>query len=320
MPQLDVVCIGNIKIDQFLSIHQAASHLRLNQETSELCLKYGEKIPVEEVTLALGGDAANVCVGLSRLGLKTSILAEIGNDEFSEIIKKSLKAEDINTEFLKQADNEKTSISVIISFQNERTILSQHVKRNHDFSFENIQTNWIYLTSLGVEWKSAYQKTSEFVKQKNIKLAFNPGTLQIDSGMDAIKNVLEMTHILFVNKEEAQTILNIKDKISNINAVLSALQKLGPKNVVVTDGENGSHAINEKGEIFTQGIIKTDVVEKTGAGDAYSSGFLAAYISNYLLQDAMKWGALNSTGTIQKVGAQNGLLYKAEMEQKLNAE
>ena len=320
MPQFDIVCVGNAKIDEFLSIHEASSHLRLNKETNELCLKYGEKIPIDTLEVCLGGNAANVAVGLSRLGLMSGLVAEIGVDEFAARIKKGLESEKVNTEFVKQTESQKTSVSVIISFHNERTILSQHIQRTHDFAFDNVQTQWIYLTSLGVEWKTAYQRASDYIKQKSIKLAFNPGTLQIDAGVENIKTVLEITNILFVNKEEAMMILNIKNQTSNVNDLLIALQKLGPKIAVITDGENGSYAINETGEFFTQGVIKTNIVEKTGAGDAYASGFIATYISRNSLPDAMTAGTLNAASTMQKVGAQNGLLYKAEMETKLNAQ
>ena len=318
----DVVCIGNAKIDEFLTIHEAASHLRLDQETNELCLKNGEKIPVDNIELCLGGNAANVSVGLSRLGITSSLISEIGTDEFSQKIISTLKSENVDTTFIKQTPKEKNSISIILSFKNERTILSQHIRRTHDFIFDDISTKWVYLSSLGEEWENAYQKVYAFVKGKSIKLAFNPGTIQIDSGYEKIKNVLELTNILFLNKEEAIKIANGKLQIANddIEQLLSVLQKLGSKNVVITDGENGSHAVNEKGEFFVQEIIKTNIVEKTGAGDAYASGFLAAFILNYSFPDSMKWGTLNAASNMQKVGAQNGILYRAEMETKLNAQ
>lgn len=135
MLSFDVVCVGNAKIDAFLSIHEASQHLRLNKDTNELCIKSGEKIAVDKCEFLLGGNAANVAVGLSRLGLKSSLYAEIGDDELSHKIINTLKKEDVHTENVKRSKDNECSISVIINFKNERTIFSEHIQRLHDFTF-----------------------------------------------------------------------------------------------------------------------------------------------------------------------------------------
>lgn len=305
----DVVCVGNAKIDSFLTLHEANNHLRLMEETNELCIKFGEKIAVDKAEVLLGGNAANVAVGTSRLGLNVALVAEIGKDEFAQKIISILSKERVDTSNIKQTVGQQSSFSTIINFKGERTIFSEHVKRDHNFTFENISAKWVYLTSLGEKWIDAYNKTVDLVKKMNCRLAFNPGTLQIAAGKKSIENVLLIADVLFVNKEEAQTILNIKNEISNIDALLKELQKLGPKIVVITDGKNGSFVINEEGNISKKGIVETQVVEKTGAGDAYSSGFLSALIQDKSINDAMDWGAKNSASVIGKVGAQAGLLY-----------
>lgn len=306
----DVVCVGNAKIDTFLTLHEANQHLRLIKETNELCIKFGEKITVDKAEILLGGNAANVAVGTSRLGLVTTLVAEIGKDEFAQKIISTLKSENVNTSNVLQTEGQQSSFSTIINYKKERTIFSEHVKRSHNFNFVNIATKWIYLTSLGDEWRDAYNKTVNLANDNNCYLAFNPGTLQIEQGLNDMENVLTTTHALFVNKQEAEKILSTH---SAIEELLKNLQKLGPKIVVITDGENGSCAIDEKGNIYKKGVIETEVVEKTGAGDAYSSGFLSALINAKSINDAMDWGARNSASVINKVGAQAGLLHKIDL-------
>jgi sugar/nucleoside kinase (ribokinase family) len=131
---------------------------------------------------------------------------------------------------------------------------------------------------------------------------------------DDIKNVLLITNVLLVNKEEGEEILGYPYGEKNVEEILRELQKLGPKIVIVTDGKNGSFAIDSEGKILTEEIIKTDVVEKTGAGDAYSSGFISALIYNKSIAEAMLWGAKNSASVIGQVGAQAGLLRKNDLE------
>ena len=320
----DVVCIGNAKIDVFLSIHEASENLRLNKDTNELCIKSGEKIQVDKCDFLLGGNAANVAVALSRLKLQSAICAEIGDDELSQKIIHQLTKENVNITHLLQTKGSQASFSMVLNFKGERTIFSEHVDRLHNFSFDNLATRAIYLTSLGHEWKTPYQKVFEFAKQKKILLAFNPGTLQIEEGYNAIANILSITDILFINKEEAARISNSQFLISNekgdkeiINQLLIKLQKLEPKIVVITDGKNGSYAIDEKGEMFMYGAVPCRVVEKTGAGDAYSAGFVAATLHGLSIKEAMAWGALNAASVIEKIGAQAGLLKKEEMQERL---
>jgi ribokinase len=310
----DVLCIGSAKIDIFLSIYNESPYIHLDKDANELCVAYGQKIPINQCSLELGGNACNVAVGLSKLQVKTAVMAEIGKDEFAQKIINILSGEKVDTSKILQTEAKQSSFSTILSFKGERTIFSEHVERDHDFNFENISAKWIYLTSLGNKWIDAYLKAVDFAKKTNCRLAFNPGTLQIDSDQNNMLSVIALTDILFVNKEEAIKISNEKNE--NVNLLLESLQRLGPKVAVITDGANGSYTMNEKGEFFSQPAVSTSIIEKTGAGDAYASGFLAATFSNLPIPIAMKWGALNASETMTATGAQNGLLSREEMEKK----
>jgi sugar/nucleoside kinase (ribokinase family) len=313
MPQnFDVTCVGNAKIDTFLALHEANDHLRFIKETNELCVKSGEKIIVEKAEILLGGDAANVSVGVSRLGLNVAIVAEIGKDEFAQKIINTLAQEKVDSSNILQTGGQQSSFSTIINYKGERTIFSEHVRRSHNFNLENISTKWVYLTSLGEEWENAYLKTADFVTRTQCFLAFNPGTLQIEKGKDNLKNILAITNLLFVNKEEAEDLLDIEHGQKNIEELLKDLRELGPKIAVITDGKNGSFTIDSKGNMFEKNITDGEVIERTGAGDAYSAGFLSALNFDKTINEAMVWGTKNAAAVISKVGAQAGLLYKAD--------
>lgn len=312
MSNFDIICIGNAKIDTFLTLHEANAYLRLIKETNELAIRFGEKIAVDKAEILLGGNAANVAVGISRLGLTTGIVAEIGKDEFARKIINTLSNENVDISNIAQTEGQQSSFSTIINFKGERTIFSEHVIRKHNFNFENIVTPWVYLTSLGNAWPDAYNKTVDFIKKTKSNLAFNPGTLQIESGKNSIENVLSVTNLLFVNKEEGEKLLGYPHGQKSIEEIITNLQKFGPKIVVVTDGKNGSYVIDMEGKVLEGEIIKATVVEKTGAGDAYSSGFLGAILHGEKIEEAMRWGAKNSASVIGKVGAQDGLLHKTD--------
>ncbi len=101
------------------------------------------------------------------------------------------------------------------------------------------------------------------------------------------------------------------------NALMESLHALGPKIVVLTNGAKGSFVRDAQGKVWTRDIIHCPVVEKTGAGDAYASGFLAAYIHGLTIEEAMTWGTKNAASVISYIGGQKGLLTQEKMGKEL---
>lgn len=308
---LDLVTIGSVTFDLFLLIDPSNPHFQFNPSSNELTLKLGDKIVLDKAKFTVGGNAANVAVGLSRLGFTTSIFAEMGDDEFAHRILRILKEEGVETNKLVKG-KAPTSFSIVLNYESDRTIFTEKPQREHDFSFKGLKTGWIYLTSLGEKWDHVYRKVGELVQKNNIKLALNPGPRQIDAGLSSFSYLLPITEVLIVNKEEGEIMIN--DKGLRIRDLLFGLKKLGPKIVVVTDGENGSYAINEKAEMFEQSAIKVRILSRTGAGDAYASGLIGALLSEKNIKTAMEWGTRNASSVIKLVGAQTGLLTREEIK------
>ncbi len=317
----DAVCIGKTTLDQFVVLDELTLKYHLDPKSGYLTFRHGEKIEVEEFDFCIGGNATNVAVGLSRLGLNAALCSEIGDDEFSGKLQSELAKENIDKSCMVVTKGALSSFSVILNFKHERTIFMQRVKREHNFKLEEVCAKYIFLTSLEKEWRKPYEHALSIVNGN--KLAFNPGTLQLHEGRDLVLRILKYTDTLFVNKEEAEEIVWGKEKkesnneISYIRELLIKLNKLGPKTAVITNSSHGSHAIDEFGNFYHQGIYDAEVVEKTGAGDAYTSGFLGARLLEKPIKEAMKWGAVNSTAVIKKVGATAGLLHRASLEKKI---
>jgi 5-dehydro-2-deoxygluconokinase len=320
---LDILCIGDALVDIFLQIPKDNPHFGLDKEKNKLFIDYGYKIGVENYVKDIGGNACNAAVGLARLGKKAGLCAEIGNDEFSNFIINRLLSENINTTLINQSPDKKTSFSVSLNYLGERTLFVEHVQRLHNFNFQNSSARFVYLTSLGKDWENAYEKTLDFIKQTDSILAFNPGTLQIDNKLKIVDELIQSCDYLFLNKQEAQKILYGKDvKLSDvqesIEKILFGLKSLGAKNVIITDSKNGSFITDELNNSYYLDIIKTEVLEKTGAGDGYTAGFLAAILNGENVQSAMIWGSINAAAVIQKVGAQEGLLKHEKLKDKLS--
>lgn len=317
MDSFDVVTVGNAKVDILLQILDSNKHFRLDYKTGELSIKSGDKITVDNAFFLIGGNAANVSIGLSRAGFKSAILAEIGSDEFSDKIINTLNNERVSQKFLKKTQSA-SSFSVIINYKGDRTIFEEHVQREHNFSFEEISTKWIYLTSMGDKWQGVYKKILEYVLQKGVKLAFNPGAKQLEDINDFINQAIKASEIIFLNKEEASKICGFEpsNEESLIGHLLSEIKNKGAKIVVITDGEKGAHMIDDTGMVYYQEPEGAQVVERTGAGDGFASGFLSAVLKDMDYQTAIEWGSRNAAAVIGKIGATSGLLRLDSLDKK----
>ncbi|MBI2033017.1 MAG: carbohydrate kinase family protein [Candidatus Levybacteria bacterium] len=312
---MDVISVGNAMIDAFLHVQEKNMHARIDKEKKEICFKYGEKIHVDSCEFLAGGNACNVAVGLGRQGYASGLCAQIGDDEFAQKLIVLLKKEPVDISLVKKTSHAPSSFAVGIQYEQERTLFVEHVKREHDFSFTGVTPNWFYVTSLGNEWESAYSRVVEYVKAHGTKLAFSPGTHQLEAGYEAIKEIIAAATILFVNKDEAKELL--KSDGDDIETLLSGLSKLGPKVVSITDGENGAYAKDASGILWKIAIFPNALVERTGAGDAYTTGFLSAYMKEADISQALRYGAVNAGSVIEYTGAQKGLLTKEQIRSKL---
>lgn len=311
----NVITIGDCTVDTFIVIDHDEASLQcdINREHCSLCLNYADKIPIKATHQAIGGNAANIAVSCSRLGLKIAIYTELGDDFNGNIIQQELEQNRVNTIFVKMLKKQETRFSIILNYLAERTILSSQFKRNYqppNFS----QTGWLYYTSLSSGFEKIQDKIIVYLKKHpKTKLSVNPGSYQMKKNLKKLHQILPFTELLFVNKEEAELIANKKTTAPNL---IKLLQKTGVKNVVLTDGTAGSYASDAE-KIYFMLPSPVKPIEKTGAGDAYASGFLSAIINKKTAPEAMLWGTANAGGVIQKIGAQDGLLNKKQVMQTI---
>lgn len=319
----DVITVGGVTMDAFMKLHDSHEKYHFDEKTGELCFRHGEKINVERYDFCMGGNAANVAVGLTRLGFKAALCAETGDDEFSIKIRNSLAQENIERLLVIQKPGA-SNFSVIINHKGERTIFSEHIERENDFQFTDVTAKYLYITSLSNKWQEPYKKALQFASENNIKIAFNPGNPQFKDGKEVVHHVLQKSDVLFVNKEEAELILfNHYGKKDNDSKdyekeLAMKLQNLGPKIVSITNGRDGSYVLGENGEFHFREMFPGKKVERTGAGDAYATGFLAATLYDLPVKDRMLWGSANAASVVEQIGAEPGLLTKTEMEEKIS--
>ncbi|MBD3311372.1 MAG: hypothetical protein GF349_02655 [Candidatus Magasanikbacteria bacterium] len=309
----DIISIGDTTVDTIIVIDKASVNCDLKKSQCQLCINYADKIPISKSDLSIGGNAANIAVGCKKLGLKTALITELGSDVNGDYVKKELRKMKVNTDLTKNLKNKETRYSIVLNYRGERTILSYHAERNYTLP-KIPKCKWIYFTSMSKNYEKIVPKLLNFLeKNKEIKLAFNPGSYQMKNSMTEIKKILKQTDLLFVNKQEAKKITGKDEKIKKL---FPYLHKKGVKTAVITDGTKGSYSSHEN-EIFFTPASKEKAKAKTGAGDAYASGFLSAIVYGKSIPEAMKWGTANASGVITEFGAQKGLLSKNGIQKQI---
>jgi len=318
MNEFDLISVGDASIDVFMRPIEGESICQLNDKECLICFTYGDKIPVKSLDFSIGGNAANNVVGTKRLGIKSGIVLTLGDDFVGNLIVEKLKAEGVDLTYVIQQPSTNSNFSSIIDYSGERTIFSYHAPRSYEFPVQLPVTPWMYLTSMGESFRPFYKHVIEWLgKNPTVKLAFNPGSWQLKAGLkDGIAEVLARTEVIFVNREEAEGLTNFGKSQEKEKELLQALGKLGPKVCIITDGGKGSFATN--GQVFVKvGVLPVDAYQRTGAGDAFGSGCLAAIIKGKDLGEALIWGTVNSASVIGYIGAQKGLLKEDEIPEWL---
>ncbi len=315
MKKLDFLAIGDITTDAFIKLKDAEVHCEVDHTNCKLCVRFGDKIPYQEVTIVRAvGNSPNGSVSAARLGLRSGLLAYIGSDRNGEECVEELKRNNIDTTLVRKQEGKSTNYHYVLWYEVDRTILVKH--ENFEYDLGDIgEPKWIYLSSLGQNALEFHHQIAEYLKNNpGIRLAFQPGTFQIQFGRQELKDIYSQTEVFFSNIEEAQKILETKEK--DAKKLMEEMAKLGPKNIFITDGINGAYAYDSDGFWFIP-VYPGKPYERTGAGDAFASTVVSALALGKPIEEALMWGPINSMSVVREIGAQKGLLTREQLEEYL---
>ena len=266
-----------------------------------------KNIKIEKVVA--GGSVANTMAGIAYLQGNPSFIGKINSDKLGDLYKKSLK--DINVKFSYVEKNEDTPTGasiILITPDSERTMctylgISSHLSEN-DINENNIIGYELiflegYLWDKGISEKM-FKHAITIAKKNKVKIAMSLSdifcvTRHKQDFYNLLKNDLDM---LIGNENEINELANKKNLLDSVNQ-LKELNKL----IVITRSENGSMAIKNN-EIINCGSIKVSkVLDLTGAGDLFASGFLKEYLDNSDIKKCLETGSMLASKIIQKIGA-----------------
>lgn len=310
-PKYDIISIGDPTIDTFLFIHDI--EIKNIGGQRKAIINWADKLPVDKFYRSVAGNAANNAVGSARLGLKTAFYTVLAHDSGGREIVHKMRKEKVGVDYIVVDEKHPTNASTVISYQGERTILVYHEHRKYVLP-RFAPSRWVYLTSMGVGFEKIYKDLAHYLDRYEVKLGFNPGTFQLRKGVKANRSMLERTELLSLNKEEAQSWMG---KIDDPQKLCEALRKLGPKAVALTDGRKGAYSCSDEGFFYIP-EFPGPRIEATGAGDSFTTAYIAALAYGKSHSEALRWGPVNAGSVVLKVGPIEGLLTKHQLEAHLS--
>lgn len=325
--KLDFLVIGGITEDIMFSVKgmKTIKHGDSISRKTFLAFESGNKmLSDEQVVYTGGGGGANAAISISKLGLKTALISSLGNDLTAVLSKKRLKISNVDTSLIQYFPNFYSGLSFIVTGKNENDhVIFTHRAANEKLrlnltTYKTVKACWLYLSSLsGIYWKDNLKCAFELATRKNMKVAWNPGSTQLKSGYNFLKNYLRKCELLLLNKNEAKNLVKSSGrKIGNFSNLLAALSNYGPRITAVTDGKNGAWAIFED-NIAYEPAIHVKTINSIGAGDAFGSSLAGGlHLFRGDLKKSLKLALIRSGEVVAKVGAQNGLLTLKEVETK----
>ena len=312
---LDVITIGSATRDVYLKSEGFEIRKHSDSPTGlEQCFPLGTKIEVKDIVFTTGGGGTNAAVTFSRQGLKTGCVGAVGNDFNGKEIIKELKREKVKPFFSVHKDDP-TAYSVILVHPNaERTILSYKGEGQHfdinTVPWRKLKAKWFFFDSMGGNWE-LLQKAFEHATTRNFKIAFNPGGKELAFGLKKLKPHLAEVDIFSVNKEEAESLLGMGNN-NPAEEVLKELDKLIKGITVLTLGPEGV-IVSDKKNIYKAGTPDSPKKERTGAGDAFVSGFVAQYIlSGGDIIKSIQFATANASSVVAQYGPKAGILHKGD--------
>ncbi|MFA6256758.1 MAG: carbohydrate kinase family protein [Candidatus Paceibacterota bacterium] len=316
--KIEFLSIGDTVIDAFIKLKKAEILGEPDTPSYEIAIPFAEKVEYEDVfVIPAVGNAANAAISAARLGLKTGIVTNLGEDREGEDCIAEFKKNNVVMDFVRVNAGMKTNYHYVLWYGPERTILIKH--QNYEYILPPIGSpKWIYFSSVNeTAYPDFHNKVADYLeKHPEINLAFQPGKFEIKLGAEKLTRFYKLSKLFFCNVEEAEKILGGKEK--EIKELLSEIHKLGPKTVVITDGPKGAYAYD--GVDYWQTPIYPDPkppYSRTGAGDAFSSTITSALALGKTLPEALAWAGINSMAVVQKVGANVGLLTPDKIEEYL---
>jgi fructokinase len=308
-----ILGIGNAIVDVFAKVDD--SFLQKNKLIKG-SMKLIEKSEFENLKntikiekIEAGGSAANTMAGIAYLKGDSSFIGKINTDEFGKIYKKSLEKINVNFRYSEKKESLPTGASIIfITPDSERTMctylgISSQLSKN-DFSEDDIKDYEViflegYLWDKGMS-EDMFKYVINLAKKNNIKIAMSLSDIFCVTRhrKDFLNLLMNDLNILIGNENEINELMQKNNLLESINEI-KKINKL----IIVTRSANGSLAVSNNEITNCESVKVEKVIDLTGAGDLFASGFFKEYLNKSNIKQCLKTGSELAAKIIQKIGA-----------------
>lgn len=276
----------------------------------------GELVPVDDLVLNIGGGAANTAVALSRLGVRATIRARVGDDAFGRFATETLRDGGVDAHALIVDPRRATSQTLIVNVRGEDRRFIHAVGANLEFTSEDLDAvlnpaprvlhigYFLILPRLdgpGLARRFARARSGGTVTLLDVATP-GPGRY-----LDDLRAVLPETDVFVPNTDEAALILGEHDPVRQAEA----FRAMGAKLVVVTCGGRGSVVVSDRLRARL-GTYPVDFVDATGGGDAFNAGFIAGVLEGLDDLDCLKLASALGASCVRAIGTTAGVFTRAE--------
>jgi ribokinase len=320
MKELEVLCVGDVVTDAFIKLFDDQAHVYDNDHGKWIAMQYGSKLPFDHVEEKIAvGNASNASVSFARLGVNSGLQSNVGGDQAGRDIIEKLHKEGVDSRLVHINPDKSSNYHYVLWYKEERTILIKH--EEYDYHWPKLKPKeipgWLYFSSISEDAIDFHDELADWLDEHpDVNLAFQPGTFQMKAGVDRLQRIYQHTNVLILNREEAVEVSG--GNYDDLHDLMNRFHSYGCQIVVITDGPDGAYASD--GDNRLKMPLYPDPAppkERTGAGDAFASTFVAALVKGNNLEGALQWAPINSMNVVQHVGAQDGLLTQEKLEEFL---
>jgi len=283
----------------------------------------GEEVWIRQLEKCAGGSAANVAVGVARLGLNSGFVGRVGDDPFGHFLIDEFKREGVDISQLQIDEKVGTGLMfIIVTPDGERTMHSFR-GANVNLSADGIDMDYIKnvgalhvsgYTLLSETQRSAAMRILETAERAEVLVSFDVGVLTAIEAADRMRSVLRSIDLLFLNEFEAARLARVKDPEKAAERIL----KSGAKMVALKRGGKGC-LILKRGEKIYSPAFRVRVVDTTGAGDAFAAGFIVGILEGWKLEKISRFANAVGALAVARIGARSALPTRREVEEFLTA-
>ena len=308
-----ILGIGNAIVDVFVKVDDNFLSKNKLVKGSMKLIKKNEfeslKSTIKIEKIEAGGSVANTMAGIAYLNGNSSFIGKVSSDEFGKIYKKSLEKINVNFPYNEKKESFSTGASIIfITPDSERTMctylgISSQLSKD-DISEDNIEDYKLvflegYLWDKGMS-EDMFKHVINLAKKNNVKIAMSLSDIFCVSRHkeDFFKLLVDDLNILVGNENEINELMNKNNLLESIKE-LKKINKL----IIITRGENGSLVVLNNEIINCESEKVQRVVDLTGAGDLFASGFFKEYLDNCDIKKCLRTGSQLAAKIIQKIGA-----------------